>query len=57
MMRSRVVFPEPLSPEDGEEFSLSDIQGDVAQHGVLAERLGHVADGRAGSELKLWRRR
>ncbi len=30
--------------QDGEEFSLGYLQGDVTQHGGLAERLGQVAD-------------
>ena len=34
--------------QDGEEFSLGDLQGNIAQDGILPERLGDIADGEQG---------
>ena len=44
MIRSSVVLPDPLSPEDREEFALGDLQRDIPQHGVLAEMFGNGAN-------------
>ena len=47
-MRSAVVFPQPLGPEEADELARLDLEVEVVERDGRPERLAHAFEGQGG---------